>query len=378
MENKKLFGVTGLFDNPDKIIHAAKKISADGYKQYDVNTPYPMHGMSNAMKLKPSKLGYFALALGLSGTVIAILFMTWVVNVDYKIVIGGKPYISFPAFVPIIFEVTVLIASVGTVLTMILLFFKLPNNSHPIHDTDYMRSVSVDKFGVIIEASDKNFELGKVKTLLAELGAINISEIYYSEEYTSKYKIYTPKFLGFLGVTAIFICAITYYVLNILIYQAPFNWMSNQAKGKVQSASVMFADGKAMRNPVEGTVAQDYLPYPFKEKPEEAMAALSNPLLPDKANLELGKQRFLTYCSPCHGNFAEGDSRMNGQFPVPPSLHTDKVRNWQDGRIYHIITEGQNLMPSYASQILRNDRWAIVLHIRALQRALNAKEEDLK
>ena len=94
--------------------------------------------------------------------------------------------------------------------------------------------------------------------------------------------------------------------------------------------------------------------------------------------VERGRQKFLTFCSPCHGNFGRGDSRLAGQFPNPPTLHSDKVRKWPDGNIYHVITEGQNVMPSYASQIARDDRWAIVHYIRVLQRAHNAKESDLR
>jgi mono/diheme cytochrome c family protein len=86
----------------------------------------------------------------------------------------------------------------------------------------------------------------------------------------------------------------------------------------------------------------------------------------------------MTFCSPCHGNFGRGDSRLQGQFPNPPTLHFDKVRNWPDGNIYHVMTDGQNIMPSYATQISKDDRWAIVQYIRVLQRAQNAKESDLK
>lgn len=379
MENKRIYGITGLFTSPDAITHAADKVANEGYKHFDVNTPYPLHGMSKAMKLKNSTLGYFALALGLTGTTIAFLFMFWVTNIDYPIVIGGKPFLAFPAFVPIMFEVTVLLASVGTVLTMLLLFFRLPNNAHPLHDTNYMKSVSVDKFGLVIEAKDKKFDLERVKRLFSELGAEQIEEIYYDDDFlNNNYKVYSPKFIGFLALTFVIICGATYFTLNILLYLQPFNWMMDQARGNVQSKSELFADGKVMRNPVEGTISQNYLPYEYPDSADQAMTELANPLVASKENLELGKQRFLTYCSPCHGNFAQGDARLNGQFPVPPSLHTDKVRNWPDGRIYHIITMGQNLMPAYSSQILRNDRWAIVLYVRALQRALNAKQEDLK
>lgn len=379
MENKALYAVTGLFDDPDKVTHAVEKVRESGYKQYDVNTPYPLHGMDKAMKLKPSKLGYFALFFGLTGAAIAFLGMYWVTNIDYPLVIGGKPNLPLPAFIPIIFEVTVLLASVCTVLTMLFLFFRLPNNAHPLHDSDYMKSVSVDKFGIVIEAKDKIFEMGNVKNLLLELGAINVDEVYYDEEYLkNNYKVYTPKFVSFLVAAFVVVCGITYYILNILLQQPPYTWMREQDRGNVQSVSTVFPDGSVMRNPVQGTVARNYIPYAFKDKPEDAGTWLSNPLLPTIESLELGRQRFLTYCSPCHGDFAQGDSRLRGQFPAPPSLHSDKVRNWPDGRIYHVITEGQNLMPSYAKQILRQDRWAIILYIRALQRALNAKEEDLK
>ena len=94
-------------------------------------------------------------------------------------------------------------------------------------------------------------------------------------------------------------------------------------------------------------------------------------------NLEIGKIKYDIYCSPCHGYFGEGDSRLNGQFPNPPTLHSAKARDWSDGRIYSILMEGQNIMPSYAYQLDRNERWAVILYMRALQRSLNAKESDL-
>jgi mono/diheme cytochrome c family protein len=154
--------------------------------------------------------------------------------------------------------------------------------------------------------------------------------------------------------------------------------MMEQGKLKPQKPSALFSDGIGMRRPVEGTVARGFLPYPFKGKPEEAAKSLVNPLLPTSAVIERGKTRFLTFCSPCHGNFGTGESRLQGQFPNPPTLHSDKVRDWPDGAIFHVITEGQNVMPSYAAQISRDDRWAIIDYLRVLQRAHNAKESDLK
>lgn len=379
MKEKILYAVTGIFETPDKITHAAKKVADDGYKKFDVNTPYPLHGMNDAMKLPPSKLGYVALVFGLSGTLAAVLTMYWMSAVDYPIVIGGKPLFSFPAYVPIMFEVTVLAASIATVLAMLFVFFKLPNNSHPLQGTGYMNLVSSDKFGIVIQAEDKLFDEEKVKSLLKELGAQNIESVYYDEEEINhKNNIFEPKFVGFLIVTALITSGVTYITLNKLLFMEPFTWMMTQNKVIPQQRSEFFADGFGMRNPVKGTVARGFLPYPYKNNPDAAGENLVNPIPVSKESLKLGQTKFDIYCSPCHGYHAEGDSRLRGQFPNPPSLHSEKVRNWSDGRIFHVITEGQNIMPSYASQLSREERWSIINYIRVLERSLNAKETDIK
>lgn len=379
MNENPLFAVTALFDTPDEIIRAAHETTAAGYTRFDVNTPYPVHGMDKAMKLKQSRLGVFALIFGLLGAVSSVLFMTWVTLVDYPLVIGGKPFWSWPAFVPVAFEVTVLLASVLSVVTMIVLYFKFPNYSHPLHDTSYMKRVSSDKFGLCIQADDAKFNQQAVQEFLKKLGGKEIAPVYFDlEELDHGQKIFDPKFIGVLALTAILVSGATYFTFNKLLFMEPFSWMSTQAKQKAQRPSDLFKDGIGMRPPVEGTVARGFLPYEFKGKPDDAGKNLVNPLLPTKDVIERGKTRFLTYCSPCHGNFARGDSRLAGQFPNPPTLHSDKVRNWPDGNIYHVITEGQNVMPSYASQISRDDRWAIIHYVRVLQRAHNAKESDLK
>ena len=377
--NKPLYGITALFDSPNAIIHAAEVAAAAGYTKYDVHTPYPVHGMDHAMRLKPSKLGYFALVFGLLGACSAISFISWVTLRDYPLVVGGKPFWSWPAFVPVSFELTVLLASVLSTVTMIVLYFKFPNNAHPLHDTPYMKAVSADRFGLCVQANDPRFNEQAVRDVLKALGGREIGGIFFDpEELDHGEKLLDGKYLAVLAVTALTVSAAAYFTLNVLLYMEPFNWMMSQHKLKVQKPSELFADGKGMRTPVEGTVARGFVPYPYAGKPEEAGKYLVNSLLPTADVLARGKQKFLTYCSPCHGNFGQGDSRLRGQFPNPPTLHSDKIRNWPDGSIYHVITEGQNVMPSYASQIAREDRWAIVEYLRVLQRAQNAREADLQ
>ncbi len=378
MNDKILYGYTGIFDTPDEIINAAEKVSDAGYKKYDINTPYPVHGMDGAMKLPPSKLGYAALVFGLTGTFAALAIMYFMSVLDYPIVIGGKPFFAFPAFVPIMFEVTVLSASIATVVTMIAFFFKFPNISHPLHGTNYMKKVSSDKYGVCLQSEDEKFTEDGAKELLASLNAKDITPIYFPDEVHEKQTVFEPKFISLLLFVAIITSGGTYFALNKLMFMLPFNWMMYQEKTVPQESSTIFADGFGMRPPVEGTISRGNMPYQFKDQPELAAMLLKNPLVPDEQTLATGKEKYDIYCSPCHGYFGEGDSRLRGQYPNPPSLHSEKSRTSSDGSIYHVISAGQNIMPSYSTQLTRQERWATVLYVRALQRSFNAKESDLE
>ena len=373
--DRKIYGVAALFNKPDEIIKAANKVAKEGYSKWDVNTPYPLHGMDNAMNLKPSKLGFITLFFGLSGTAIALMLTYFTNSIDYPLVIGGKPFFSLPAYIPVTFELTVLLATVSTVIAMLTFFFKFPSNDHSLHDTQYLKKVSLDRFGIVIEAKDPKFEQSKVEELLRSFGPESVETIYRKEEV--RYPIFEPKFITFLILVAVVVSAGTYITLNKLMFMVPYNWMMNQDKIIPQSATELFEDERGMRPPVEGTVARGFIPYPYMgiDEPQEF---LSNPFLPSIENLKLGKKKFLTYCSPCHGNFGDGDSRLKGQFPNPPSLHSERIRNFEDGRFYHVITNGKNIMPSYAAQISREERWAIVNYIRVLQKAKNATAAELE
>lgn len=379
MSSKILYGYTGIFDTPNDITRAAEKAVENGYTKFDVSTPYPLHGMNKAMNLKPSKLGYVSFVAGLSCAVSFILLLWWMNAVDYPVVYGGKPYFSFPAYIPLVFEVLVLSASIATVLAMLFVFFKFPNNSHPLHGTEYMKAVSSDKYGILIQADDPKFNEAEVKKYLESVHAVKVIPIYWdNEEINHKHKILEPKFILFLVAVAILNSSMVYFVYNKILYMVPFNWMMDQQKQSAQQHSLIFSDGYGMRQPVEGTIARGFLPYEYKGQPDLAGQKLLNPIPVSNASLQLGQKKFDTYCSPCHDYHGTGNSRLRGQFPNPPSLHSEKVRTWSDGRIYAVITEGQNVMPSYATQLNPDERWAVINYIRALQRAMNAKESDLK
>jgi mono/diheme cytochrome c family protein len=153
--------------------------------------------------------------------------------------------------------------------------------------------------------------------------------------------------------------------------------MSNTSILKSERGYDGNGNGASVMMPPEGTLPRGFKPYHF-ETPEEADRALKNPLPMTRANLERGKKVFGTYCMVCHGEKGYGDGPVVNPFPIPKSLQSDNARHWGDGHLFHVITKGQGVMPSYATQVRPIDRWAAILYVRALQRAEHPTDEDVR
>lgn len=128
-------------------------------------------------------------------------------------------------------------------------------------------------------------------------------------------------------------------------------------------------DKRAMRMPPEGTVAQNREVYMHAGNPSGA-DRLPNPVKMTAESLKNGKEKYEIYCMVCHGKQGLGDGLVAKKLTQrpPPSLVNSKIKSWSDGRLYHVITAGQGMMGSYASQIHPQDRWKIVNYIRELQK----------
>ncbi|MBI2339619.1 MAG: cytochrome c [Deltaproteobacteria bacterium] len=134
-----------------------------------------------------------------------------------------------------------------------------------------------------------------------------------------------------------------------------------------------------MRLPPEGAIPRGFAPYPYSVgEGETAGLELKNPLPFTKENIMKGQKVYNNTCIVCHGAKGDGNGSIVPKFPRPPALTSDKVANWPDGRIFHVITRGQNLMGSYASQIPPDDRWAAIHYVRALRRAAHPTGEDVE
>ena len=165
-----------------------------------------------------------------------------------------------------------------------------------------------------------------------------------------------------------------------------FNGMAAQPKGKAQMTyGRRFGEERPVdRDPVSGTVPRGYAAYPLDhlgntvEDAKKAGGLLKNPAAITMENVQRGRKIFTIFCAACHGETGEGNGPVvgPGRFPAPTSLHTQEARDLPDGAIFHIITKGRLKMPSYAGQVAPEDRWKVVLYVRALQRAMNPKPGD--
>jgi mono/diheme cytochrome c family protein len=145
--------------------------------------------------------------------------------------------------------------------------------------------------------------------------------------------------------------------------------MVDQPKLKPQRNDIFTGRPTGLMEPQVGTVAVGDVPYPYAQnEADRAGAELKNPLEPTPDVLAHGKFVFENVCITCHGPHGAGDGHVTALFPKPPSLMTQKVRDWPDGQLFHRPMRGQNSMPSHARQVDERDIWSVVLHIRQMQK----------
>src|SRR5690606_21290067 len=152
------------FKNPKALIEASKKVVAAGYDKFDTYAPFPIHGIDKALNLPKSKLGWIVITTGTLGFLVAVSMMYFMSVMDYLLNIGGKPFFNAPAWVPVTFELTVLLSAFGAVFGMFALN-GLPKLYNPLFNVERFKKATDDGFFVCIEAKDSKFHADLVKEL---------------------------------------------------------------------------------------------------------------------------------------------------------------------------------------------------------------------
>lgn len=384
----RLAGLLAEFDDPEPLRQAAERVRDLGYVHWDVYSPYPLHGIERAMGIRPTALPWLVLVFGVAGCAAAILMQWWMNARDYPLLISGKPLWSLPANIPIAFELIILFAAAAAFLGVLGLN-RLPQFWHPTFSSPRFRRATTDGFFLGIEARDPRFDETSTRELLHSLGARTVEACFEPASPAA-----LPGWLLWAGVVAALVALLPpLWIARARAIRSdrprihPIQDMDFQPRYTAQGPGPFFADGRAMRPPVPGTLPRRQPPAdPLVETGQKDGKPIDRfPLPVTAALMERGRERYNIYCAVCHGLAGDGRGpvairaleRAEPGWVAPRSLHVDAVRQQPVGQLFQTITRGINTMPSYAAQLSPEDRWAVVLYIQALQRSQNARLEDV-
>ena len=172
----RYYGLMAEFDTPTAIVAAARRAYAEGYRQMDTYTPFPVEGLAEELRLHRTRVPLIVLLGGLTGCLGGYFLQYWIMAIYWPVNVGGRPLNSWPMFIPVTFELTVLVAALSAVLGMLALN-GLPHPYHPVFNVPRFALASQDRFFLCIEASDPRFDRAATRHFLESLAPQEVSDV---------------------------------------------------------------------------------------------------------------------------------------------------------------------------------------------------------
>ncbi|MEJ2007015.1 MAG: DUF3341 domain-containing protein [Acidobacteriota bacterium] len=171
-----LYGLVAEFHSAEELLEASKRAHEAGYRKLDAFSPFPIEGLAEAIGFQRTRLPIIVLCGGLFGCGGGFFLQWWPNVIGYPLNIGGKPFDSWPAFIPITFEMTILFAALAATFGMLALN-RLPCPYHPVFNLERFAQASKDRFFLLITAEDPRFDLEQTRQFLTELNPREVSEV---------------------------------------------------------------------------------------------------------------------------------------------------------------------------------------------------------
>ncbi|HWR36134.1 MAG TPA: DUF3341 domain-containing protein [Clostridia bacterium] len=176
MTDAPIYGLMAEFDNPTDIVEAAERAHAAGYRRMDAYSPYPIEELSDAIGFRKTRVPLVVLVGSILGGLSGYLLQYWISAVSYPLNIGGRPYHSWPSFIIVTFEMTILFGGISAVVGMLALN-GLPMPYHPVFNNPRFSAASRDRFFLCIEASDRQFDPESTRAFMRSLNPLDIAEV---------------------------------------------------------------------------------------------------------------------------------------------------------------------------------------------------------
>jgi mono/diheme cytochrome c family protein len=368
------YGLLATFETEAALVEAARAVDAAGHTIVDAYAPYPIDGLPALAHDEASRVAWACLVGGILGAVGGLSLQAWTSAVSWPLDIGGKPQLAWLAFVPVAFELLVLGAAAGVGLAFLMLS-RLRPRSRP---SGWRDTWPQDRFVLEVAAAGEA-SLEAARSLLRAVGAVVTFEL--SSVVAISTQAAAEQSLRCLDrILIVIACAAA--GLSLLLWPT---WtrrnltyapdMAVSPAVTTYSSSAVPEDAQTFRAPVPGTVPRGPLPLHYEATEADALRAAVELQVPPGIAAEPDRMRaeklFEIFCQPCHGSDGHGDGiTIKRGFQPPPSLLTQHARDMRDGQMFHVITYGQKLMPSQASQVRADDRWRLIMHVRRLQQQL--------
>jgi ActD protein len=176
MAKLPIYGLMAEFDSPEALLKASHRAFAEGFRRMDAYSPFPVDGLAEAIGFHRTRVPLIVLIGGLLGCVGGFWLQYWVSVIDYPINIGGRPLNSWPSYIPVTFELTILLAALAAFFGVLALN-RLPMPYHPVFNVERFELASRNRFFLCIEAADTNFELERTRRFLDEIGSLGTYEV---------------------------------------------------------------------------------------------------------------------------------------------------------------------------------------------------------
>jgi ActD protein len=172
-----LYGLMAEFENAEQLLAAVQQARAAGYTKIDAYTPYPVEGLADALGMRHTHISTIVFLGGLAGAVAGYALQYWTMAVDYPVNVGGRPLNSWPMFVPVVFELTILLAALAAVLGMLALN-GLPMPYHPVFNVPQFVRASRDRFFLVVDGADAKFDDNATRRFLSGLNPREVSDVF--------------------------------------------------------------------------------------------------------------------------------------------------------------------------------------------------------